>query len=513
MQNDIDKVVPKIQTVIHITDKKCSTGNCDKYGCSDFLWYNILLQFGKYAHNKCIPEWVHDTSNVYIEEFLEGYRDADGCILQNGNITHTTVSYNVAFGIQRLYMKLGKIISVNYSKCPETCTIQGRLVNQKSTYKIRGNVDNGIHSGYIDGEYIWFPIKSIKTTSMDIPTPVYNFEVENDNSYIVENTIVHNCQPFSNGGKKRSIQDKRGLLFDEIIRIASFKKPKIMLLENVKHIKRIDKGAVYQYILSEIRRIGYTVWDGIFSPHTLGIPQLRERIIFVCVRNDEISQEDCTTLCDRLFTSPGIPETVSIFQDIDDIDSKYHISDDYIQVIDAWNEMLLHFPNKRISFPIYTDYFEQKNDESFPKWKQQYILKNNTLYNDYKDIWDVWYEKHKVLLNKRKIYKILEYQAGEIKPKESIWNHFIQIRQSGIRVKKNNFFPTLVAIVQTPIYGKEKRFLTPRECARLQSFPDSFVLHEKDHTAYKQLGNSVNVNVIQHVASLIITHFPFHKTH
>ena len=56
----------------------------------------------------------------------------------------------------------------------------------------------------------------------------------------------------------------------------------------------------------------------------------------------------------------------------------------------------------------------------------------------------------------------------------TIWNYFIQIRQSGIRVKKAKYFPTLVAIVQTPIYGKEKRYITPRECARLQSFPDSF---------------------------------------
>ena len=59
------------------------------------------------------------------------------------------------------------------------------------------------------------------------------------------------------------------------------------------------------------------------------------------------------------------------------------------------------------------------------------------------------------------------------------------MRQSGIRVKRTQYFPTLVAIVQTPIYGKEKRYITPRECARLQSFPDSFKCHPKDHTAYK----------------------------
>jgi DNA (cytosine-5)-methyltransferase 1 len=66
-------------------------------------------------------------------------------------------------------------------------------------------------------------------------------------------------------------------------------------------------------------------------------------------------------------------------------------------------------------------------------------------------------------------------------------------------VKKTEYFPTLVAIVQTPIYGKERRYLTPRECARLQSFPDDFILHSNEKVAYKQLGNAVNVDVVHRV--------------
>ena len=70
------------------------------------------------------------------------------------------------------------------------------------------------------------------------------------------------------------------------------------------------------------------------------------------------------------------------------------------------------------------------------------------------------------------------------------------MRQSGIRVKKTKYFPTLVAMVQIPIYAKERRYLTPRECARLQSFPESFKIHKTDKIAYKQFGNAVNVDVI-----------------
>ena len=90
----------------------------------------------------------------------------------------------------------------------------------------------------------------------------------------------------------------------------------------------------------------------------------------------------------------------------------------------------------------------------------------------------------------------MEWQSGKKREKDSIWNYFIQLRQSGIRVKKCDYFPALVAIVQVPIYAKEKRYICPRECARLQSFPDNFQMHPTDKIAYKQFGNAVNVDVI-----------------
>jgi DNA (cytosine-5)-methyltransferase 1 len=140
------------------------------------------------------------------------------------------------------------------------------------------------------------------------------------------------------------------------------------------------------------------------------------------------------------------------------------------------------------------------------KWKQDYITKNKPIYLKYKKDWDSWYDSNKDFLNKKEVFCKLEWQVGPKKKDDSIWNHFIQIRQSGIRVKKTKYFPTLVAIVQTPIYGKKKRYITPRECARLQSFPDEFKLHEKDNIAYKQFGNAVNVQVIQRIVKLVLNH-------
>lgn len=62
-------------------------------------------------------------------------------------------------------------------------------------------------------------------------------------------------------------------------------------------------------------------------------------------------------------------------------------------------------------------------------------------------------------------------EAGQYK-NPSLWDNILQFCPSGIRVKPGTYFPALVAITQTSIVGSCKRFLTLRECARLQSFPD-----------------------------------------
>ena len=90
-----------------------------------------------------------------------------------------------------------------------------------------------------------------------------------------------------------------------------------------------------------------------------------------------------------------------------------------------------------------------------------------------------------------------EWQCGTAI--KSIWEGVIQIRPSGVRVKKPDVFQALVALVQTPIIGKYKRKLSVREAARLQSFPDSFISDHNMRQAYKQFGNSVNVKVVKEI--------------
>jgi len=315
------------------------------------------------------------------------------------------------------------------------------------------------------------------------------------------------CQSFSNGGKKKCFDDERGLLFDEIVRIAKEKQPKFMFLENVKHILKVSNGEVITYIKNKISLLGYNLQLFQISPHNYGIPQQRERIYFVCIRNDIYNGRDIV-----LPKYTGKIDFQKFLDKDEDIQEKYYIKGDTLNVLESWDEMLKKFEiGEKISPTIMINdafnIYSQSEFDSFPNWKKDYITKNKYLIEKYNTEFIEWYNKYSSLLKKREIYGKLEWQTGHIQHNDSIFNHFIQIRQSGIRVKKSNYFPTLVAISQIPIYGKKKRYITPRECARLQSFPETFKLSNDDKKSYKQLGNSVNVDNVYTVISTTLKNY------
>jgi DNA (cytosine-5)-methyltransferase 1 len=449
-------------------------------------WHSILKEFVKDNKEKVIPEWVQDAPKEFIQDFIDGFVEADG--------HNTELSFNLAFGIQRLYLKLGLVFSLLFESDNNSYTM----------------IRNWQTSSFIEDNYAWFPIIEISKRET-IERTVYNFEVENDNSYIVENVIVHNCQSFSNSGKKKGFGDNRGNLFENILAIAMVRKPSFMFLENVKHIKKIDNGKVFEHICQRITETGYTVTTTELSPHQLGIPQQRERVVFVCIRSDIYDKDKILNL-----SPPSrIPINIDKIFETDKIHTdRYKISPDEEKILNAWDLMIQKFDvGENLSPTILCNYFNTVYTETelnnLPTWKREYIEKNKPIYDKYKIEWDKWYDENREIITKKEIYGKLEWQTGRKKTNDSIFNHFIQFRQSGIRVKRAEYFPTLVAIVQTPIYAKERRFITPRECARLQSFPDDFIMHKSDHIAYKQFGNAVNVDVVHLVISNTLKQYDF----
>ena len=133
--------------------------------------------------------------------------------------------------------------------------------------------------------------------------------------------------------------------------------------------------------------------------------------------------------------------------------------------------------NGTIGFPIWAFEFKESYDYSNERyeWKKDFIAKNRYLYQYNKKFIDAWIKKWKIFENFKPTEQKLEWQCGS--ECKSIWEGLIQFRPSGVRVKTATVFPALVAMVQIPIIGRVKRRLTPREAARLQSFPDDFIVN------------------------------------
>lgn len=180
------------------------------------------------------------------------------------------------------------------------------------------------------------------------------------------------------------------------------------------------------------------------------------------------------------------------------VPEKYFLRDEEIKLINLWNDFFKITINNLPGFPIWTEYLNDKIiDEGFdelPKWKKNFINKNNALYNKNKKAIDVWLLKAKKHPQFYGAKAKFEWQAGK-NPKGDIWDTIMQFRPSGLRVKVPNYFPALVAITQTSIIGSLGRRITPREAARLQSFPEDFKIHNEDRLAYKQFGNAVNARL------------------
>lgn len=313
------------------------------------------------------------------------------------------------------------------------------------------------------------------------------------------------CQSFSKAGKRLGFSDEtKGTLFFDILRILNFHKPKYALLENVRNLASHDGGNTWIVIRDSLREIGYNVLEEpvIFSPHYLGIPQHRERVFIMCIRRD-IGCLPKFYFNENTIPQSSIDNVLQADNEIANI-SKYQLSSDKIELLNLWDEFIKGInPEKLPTFPVWseclcpmTDILSKIDMHAQPKWAQNFIHKNNELWEQNRPFLKEWLIKAKQCKLFFGSKAKFEWQVGKT-DSPSLWENIIQIRPSGIRVKSGTYFPALVAITQTSIVGNRKRFLTPRECARLQSFPDTFICDPKDAQAYKQLGNSVNVELVK----------------
>lgn len=116
------------------------------------------------------------------------------------------------------------------------------------------------------------------------------------------------CQPFSHAGKKGGFEDTRGTLFFSIASIIKVKKPKVVLLENVRGLRGHDGGRTFAVIESSLKELGYLVFSKILNARDFGLPQNRNRFFIVGIRKDirnAASFEFPSPTCDRMENKVG----------------------------------------------------------------------------------------------------------------------------------------------------------------------------------------------------------------
>ena len=317
------------------------------------------------------------------------------------------------------------------------------------------------------------------------------------------------CQPFSKAGFQKGFDDDRGNLFFNICKIIKYHKPKYLLLENVKNLSSHDNGNTWNTIHKNIIDLGYNTYElpVILNVLHFNVPQNRERVIIMCKRKDlgELPKLPLIPKNPKSKLTQNIKNIINVNEK--ENNNKYKINGKMKDVESIWDNFIKLLILNKISipkFPIWTDWWDNEITSNKPFYKKykNWIDKNREFYNTNKELLKKWLDKSRECKNWIGAVRKFEWQAGDQLENDGMNNVLWTTRGSGIRVKRLDYIPTLVAMSMIPIYGPESRKLSPRELLRLQSFPDTFEYDEK--TILKQIGNSVNVKMIEKVARFMI---------
>lgn len=283
----------------------------------------------------------------------------------------------------------------------------------------------------------------------DITSPDIRQEIISKSKEKKVNMIIGGppCQGFAMKGKKLGLADKRNFLFLEYLKIVEELAPDVFIIENVKQILTSSNGFFKEEIINYIRKLGYFVEYGVLNAKNFGVPQSRERAIFVCSKEKEI------------FLPVGNSEIVTTRDAISD---------------------LAYLNSGEGSFE--SDYLIEPQSDYQIKLR----MNSNRLFNHQAT------NHSKVAIEKLKLIppeKGKEFLPENLRGKQ-------QYHTTWCRLVWDEPSPTIDTRFDTPSNGTNShpylhRAITPREAARLQSFSDDFIFYGNKSAICTQIGNAV----------------------
>ncbi len=296
----------------------------------------------------------------------------------------------------------------------------------------------------------------------DITSPAIQNRIIEEASRKSVNMIIGGppCQGFSMKGKKLGLNDERNYLFREYLRLVDALRPEVFVIENVKALLTTANGWFRDEILKYIKALGYKVRFGVLNAKDFGVPQSRERAIFICSKSHGVPLPK-RTISKEVTVREAISDLAYLNSSEGDFETEYRL-------------------------PASTAY--------------QRLMRQGSerLYN------------HKASAHStlaiEKLKMIPPEGNKKSLPKDLLGNQ--KFNTTWGRLSWDKVSPTIDTRFDTPSNGTNShpnlhRAITPREAARLQSFDDAFIFYGPKVSIRAQIGNAVPPLMAKAIADAI----------
>lgn len=518
----------------------------------------FLSEYYNQKKEKQLPEYCEMLPDKYQLSLIKGYWEGDGNYSDTGKASVfgiVSTSLPLLNQVQRILYRYGMVTGIHLIYQGGKQEILGREVNAKDAYRLGITGRNAElfsqlvvkmditeyntksnTAVWIDEEYIYVKIQSKKVSKESFD--VYNLTVEDDHSYgTVGLGIYKNCQSFSYSGLRKGFADTRGTLFFEIERIAREKQPKVLFLENVKGLVSHDEGKTLEVMITKLNEIGYRVDYEVLNSKYFGVPQNRERIFIIAVREDLVAQRGWVIRGNTVgpqskrfllarnrhlktfnFPFPKGIGTTKVIKDImeDDVDEKYYMTkESALKLIEELKEKGSKESKKEQPQRKRRSLFSRKRDEHIDmvgKLNETGYEQTNRVYDENGIAPTITTQEVCYIVGEdtgiKSVGRVHKGMSGVVYATEGV-SPTITTNGECLIAEEEVIEGGVKEVQEEEEKGIYIRRLTPREYLRLQAFPEG--TYEKLREAgisetqiYKQAGNAVTLTVIEAIMRVIL---------